>query len=690
MNPKFEPTQEGIEIIDPIERHRYRLTTNEPVSLESADADQIGFPVGSVTRFRADSITLPKTETVLVRDSDGLMLAEVSPAEQKVLQPGEYTIDLSGPLKVYVQVDSSIRIFSDNERTYVTFGDETSVVLGARSFHKRPAGTITTTANPTDLMEAVSAFGSALKTTMTERSYPTLRGHPPRLELGEERHVPAKFDRPDHGVRIEVPATLRHVFVVTPLAYYLGATVGPGSNPRIVTDEGYTYALDEPDEFESSVAKTLKQVFFLDCVVRTEGKTPLPLHERQSIEPLLDFDVADVYDQPLAKRIERYLEGPPPDLESHLPSWQFETRLEPTADRIEFLPFLANDLAVIRTEQTASEPTLSESVAERAIEEFTRGDFVRSARSDSLRGSKTVTASADSPQVPTIQQSWTGIDESDIISTMPLGAYQNNIGRTPKDGPIEIEVVCNDAEMRPELESVDGTYGTREELPFDTTIHYDLTRDGLEEVLARSSDFLHYIGHIDGGGFQCSDGKLNAETVDTVGSKAFLLNACQSHEQGLHLIENGSVGGIVTFGDIVNSGAVTVGTLIAQLLNLGFPLYGALDVVRQENIIGQQYRMVGNGETTITQSETGVPNLCSLSNDGENRTIDIEMYNSSNVRRGGVFSPYVDSIESYYVIPRRTGPVSVTESELNEFFDEALFPVIQDDRIQWSKELLTE
>lgn len=686
LKPKFEPTEDGLEIIDPIERHRYRLTMGEPVSLESASADQIGFPIGSIVRVLADSIELPKTETILVRDSDGVLLAEVSPGERASFEPDEYTLDLSGPLKVYAQIESSVRIFSDDDRTYVNFGDETSVLLGARSFHERPAGTITTTAEPTDLMAAVSAFGSALKTTKPERAYPTLRGHPPALELGDELHVPAKFDRPDHGVRIEIPATLRHAFVVTPLAYYLGATVGPGSTPRIVTDEGYTHALDGSDGFESAVERLLEQVFFLDCVVRTEGKTPLPLYERESVEPLLDFDVADAYDQPLAERLERYLRIPYESLRPHLPGWQFETRLEPTADRIEFLPFLANDLAVVTTGETDVEPTSAESVAEQAIEEFTRDDFVRSAQPDSVRGSKAVTTSADSPQVPTVRQSWTGIADSEIVSTTSLTAYQNNIGRTPKDGPIEIEVVCNDSEMHAELESVDGTYGTREELPFDITIHYDLSRDELESVLERDSDFLHYIGHIDGDGFQCSDGKLDAATVDTVGAKAFLLNACQSRDQGLHLIENGSVGGIVTLGNVVNSGAVTVGSLIARLLNLGFPLYGALDVVRQENIIGQQYLMVGDGKATIAQSETRVPNSCLIS-DKEDVAVEVVVYSSADSKIGGVFSPYIDSVESYCIIPQEIEYDSLTEAELEDFYSQSLFPVIKNEEVHWSKDL---
>ncbi|OLZ42183.1 hypothetical protein A6E15_14935 [Natrinema saccharevitans] len=689
MKPKFEPTQRGVEIVDPIERHRYRLETGSPVTPSAANTDRIGFPIGSAVTVTTDSIALPKPNTVLVRDSDGLMLAEVSPTEQLGLPPDEYTLDLAGPLKVYARVTGSVQVFSDREQTYLNFGAETTVHLGARSLHKRPARTITTTTAPTDLMAAVSAFGSELKTTSPERAYPTLRGHPPRLELGSDLRIPDPLDR-DHSVRIAVPETLRHVFVVAPLAYYLDAEVVPGSSPRIVTESGYTHSLDGSDEFESAVKRVLKRTFLLDCVVRTEGNTPLPSRERRSIEPVIDIDIADAYDRSLAERLERYLEIPDEKLEPHLPAWQFETRLETTGAHVPMLPFLAYDLAVVTTRESGRERTGPEPAAERAIDAFTRDDFVRSTRPGAVRGNANVETATDRSDVPRIQQSWTGIDGSEIVSTTSVTAYRNDIGRTPKDGPIEIEVVCNDPDMRAELESVHGTYGTREQLPFETTIHYDLSMDDLAAVLEKDSDFLHYIGHIDDDGFQCSDGKLDANTVDTVGIKAFLLNACRSHEQGLHLVERGSIGGIVTLSNVVNSGAVSVGVLISRLLNLGFPLYSTLDIARQENVVGQQYQLVGDGRTTITQPETQIPNVCLVSGERETLTANIIAYTAGNRRHGSVLSPHIDSVESYFVIPGETGPISVTQSELEAFFDEALFPVIRDGHVQWSTDLVDD
>ncbi len=62
---------------------------------------------------------------------------------------------------------------------------------------------------------------------------------------------------------------------------------------------------------------------------------------------------------------------------------------------------------------------------------------------------------------------------------------------------------------------------------------------------SRSTDFLHYIGHIDDDGFQCRDGRVDGTTLDQVGIGTFLLNACNSYDQGLGLVEQGAIAGIV-------------------------------------------------------------------------------------------------------------------------------------------------
>ncbi|SIS09316.1 hypothetical protein [Natronorubrum thiooxidans] len=689
MKPTFEPTQNGLEIVDPIERHRYHLTTYGPVSLEPAETDRIPYPVDAAVDLSAEMLTLPTSNTIYVREHDGSMVEEVRPSEQASFPREQYVLDLSGPLKVYARLESSVQIYSDADRTYVSLDGSTAVQLGARSYHRRPAGTITTTADPTDMMQAISAFGSALKTTTPERSYPTLRGHPPQLELGDALTIPSRFNAPATGIRIEIPQTLRHVFVVAPLAYYLGADVVPGSTPRLVTETGFTYPLGEKPCFEDTVERVLKHIFFLDCIVRTEGTTPLPLHEREAIEPALEFDLGRVYELSLPDQLETYLRDVPfQTVNQHFPDWSLETRVQPDPNGVEFLPFVANSLSSIRIQDTETQSAVSTREQTQAIEEFVRGDFVRNA--SSVRGMETTSNPNERASIPTIEQCWESSESAQITSKTPLSAFHNNIGRQPRADPIEIEVVCNDSEMWDELEAIDGVYGTREELPFDVSVHYELSTDELEDVLASETDFLHFIGHIDDDGLQCSDGTVDASLLETSGAKAFLLNGCQSHDQGLHLIEAGSIGGIVTLDDVVNSGAVRVGGTVARLLNRGYPLYAAVELARKKSVVGQQYHIVGDGMITIAQSKMGSPNVCSVTTDEDHIWVNMYAYTSVNAGKGGVYTPGIDSIETYYVIPGKTERIPVTKSQLRELFSLDKVSVLINGEIRWSDDIDVE
>ena len=687
MNPTFEPTDDGLEVIDSIERHRYRLTTHDPVSLEGVSTDRLQYPVDAAVEITTAMLTLPTSNTVYVRDRDGSMVAEVRPSEQASLPRDQYILDLSGPLKLYASLESSVQIYSDTDQTYVSLDGSTAVSLGARSYHRRPAGTITTTSNPTDMMRAVSTFGSALKTTTPERSYPTLRGHPPKIELGDELHIPSRFTAPETGVRIEIPNTTRHVFVVAPLAYYLGADVVPGSTPRLVTESGFTYSLGCGVDFADTVERVLKHVFFLDCIVRTEGTTPLPLHERDAIEPTLAFNIETVYDQPLSAQLETYLTDVSFEtVDRHLPDWSLETRLQPDPERVEFLPFVANSLSSIRVQDEPQPPTDTQpTVSTQAIEEFARGDFTRS--NSPVRDAELATTSNEGTSIPTIEQRWNSSGSTQIISNAPLSAFHNSIGRQPKADPIEIDVVCNDAAMRDELKTVDGVYGTRAELPFDVTVHYELSTDELEAVLESDTDFLHFIGHIDNDGMQCSDGTVDASLLETSGAKAFLLNGCQSHDQGLHLIDAGSIGGIVTHDDVVNTGAVSVGSTIARLLNRGYPLYAAVEIARKKSVVGEQYHIVGDGSIAIAQSKKGLPNICFMNDDGSQFKVEMKSYTTTGTGVGVVFTPQIEEVELYYIAPRKTDPIKISGMQLQDFIGLDTFPIILNGRVTWSNEL---
>jgi hypothetical protein len=231
-------------------------------------------------------------------------------------------------------------------------------------------------------------------------------------------------------------------------------------------------------------------------------------------------------------------------------------------------------------------------------------------------------------------------------------------------------------------------YGSRDDLPFDITVVEELTTGEMREVLAREADFLHYIGHVDGEGFACADGSLDAATVTETGVDAFFLNACDSHEQGRALLDAGAIAGIVTTVDVLNDAAMGMGQLVSRLLDNGFPLGTALRVAAEEHGIEEQYTVIGDGRMQVTQAEgmsaffTHVETL----DDGEYR-YRAETFATDQSELGSVVVPYSSGVRNWY-LAGDTAEARITEAELEESLALGDRPVWFDGDLRWSSDLL--
>ncbi|WP_293028604.1 hypothetical protein [Natronococcus sp.] len=671
MNPIFEPTQDGIRVIDPIERKRYLLATDESVDPKRVEETSIPYPVGSAIEITARNLTLPTKNPVYVYDTAGQMIMESDPTDKMELPEGEYALDISNSIKLYAGVESSVKIYSEKNRTCIDLNGSSRVVLGARSYHTQPAGSITTTTDPSDVMQAVSAFGSALKTIKPERSYPTLRGHPPTLEIGQELDIPPRLEPPETGIRIEVPRDLGSVYVVAPLAYYLGAKVEPGSSPRLFAESNYSVQLTGEPGFESLVEQLLQKTIFLDCLVRVAGPSSTTLEERDELDSVLEFDLEKAYDQSPSKRLQTYVSVPFEKIEPYIPDWR-RSILDPVEESVFYLPFLANDLTAVRTRnrQRECDCNLNENRAYQGTKDRTH-----------------TSSCSKALQNTTIEQCWDDGTLPKIMAKTPLSAFYNDINRTLRSTPIEIQVVCNDPGMNEELAALYSTYGNREGLSFDIELHHDLTVRELAEVLEQTSDFVHYIGHTEENGFRCADGYLDAWSLDSVGAKAFLLNSCRSYEQGLALLEAGSVGGIATLNDINNADAIRIGSTIAQLLNQGFPLYAAANMVRAKNRVGGSYQILGKGTTTVSQSKIGLPVRLSLTQSERQYHLRLKAYAKERLQIGSTYQPYLSSTDAYHLLPKEVGPITVSKSDFAKITDMGEAAILLDDKIKMANDV---
>ena len=675
----------GIAIVDRVERQRYQLRTPDRPSLTTVDTDAVRAPVDAAVRFETGAVEFPTVVPVHVRDESGSVVADVTHLDEASLPPGRYTLDLGTQVKSYLAVESGLEVTAGVDRTRIAVDGTTAMTLGARSSHERPAATVTTTSDPGDVLAAVETFGSALKSLGPERSYPTLRGHPPALELGTELSVPDGVEPPDSGITLRLPRSLAAAAVAAPLSYYLGASVEPGEHPALVTETGFEHRLDTHRGFEEEVARVLKQCFLLDCITRTEGDGPT-VHERTAVEAAVDLEFAALSDATLPEQVARYLSVPFARVEDHVPDWRLVTHVDPTPGTLEVLPFVVDDLAIVRTQADA--PSASAGVPAAVDREYTRDDVItRSAAA----GTDVDPKEFVEPQAEdSLEQAWVGDRIPIGASKLSTAAFRNRLDRDPTDGDISITVVQNDARMSEERELVDGVYGDRETISFDVSVRRSLSTDELADVLASDHDFLHYIGHIDHEGFTCDDGKLDVTDLDVVGADTFLLNACNSYHQGLAMVERGAIGGIVTLNEVINSGAVDIGETVARLLNCGFPLRSALTIAREESFMGAQYIVVGDGGINVTQPASGTPNLLDITDGGNGAAVEIQTYTTDEAGLGSIYTPYIEGIEDFYLTSGSIGTFEFSEDELQRFLNLENVPVRVDGELRWSRSVSLE
>lgn len=690
----------GLRVTDPIEGAGFTLLTRGPVSPSPADPDEFALPVDAAATVAVSKLETPYQLDVLVRDADANVVAECVSGDEAAFDPGEYYVEvLSAKMKLYLRADAAVEITPGEDRVRIGFGGPTRVAVGARSFHERPAATVETTTAPEDLATALSQLGSALKTTSPERSFPTLRGHPPLIECGPELSVPDELEPPDTGITIRVPPRLDALFPVASLAYYLGARVEVGDEPRVLAD-GADVGLAHGGDLETGVARLLRRTFLLDCVTRTEGLYDFDLHERRLVEPAVDLEFDRLYDLSPDERLREYLTVDHETIAEAIPTWKLTADVVPDFDHVSALPFLADELAVVRC---PTDPVVGEEAETLSPE--VRSFFGRGAgegAGTSVRGGATVrgtrAAEADTPDLnDTVIQ----LDDADSIEQtyvgdgIPLGAsrmtpeeyYRRLDFDAAEDGRIRVQVVCNDAEMRDE-NAVSEIYGTREWIEFDIATHDRLTTDEMRAVLAEEADFLHYIGHVDDMGIRCADGHLDARDLSEVNVSAFLLNACTSYQQGRALVEAGARGGIVTLTDVLNPTATEIGRTVARFLNSGFSLLSMLDLVKKRNSLAHWYVVVGDGNATLVESESGMPNSVEI---GRGRRSDFHVtvtgYPSKGYQIGTVFRPHLTKSSTRYLNSGELDQFVADREQVREFFEMQDVPVIVDRNLYWSNEL---
>lgn len=677
------PGETSVVIDDPIERTRFTMDAGRDVRPTPVDTDSFVFPVDTAVTVTTDSLRVGTAVGVYIRSRNGSLMTELDYEGRERLDSGNYVLEICGSVKTYLELDGGATLVSDRQSLAMHFTDQTELKLGARSEHERPVGEITTTSDPEDMLTAVSALSSGLKTTSPERSFPTLRGHPPTIHLDDALSIPKYLEPPTTGIDLVVKPTVRDALVVAPLAYYLGARVVAGPDRGVRTTSGGFRTLGDDDSLEGNVEELLKRTFLLDCIVRTEGLYDVQLAERVALEDRIEIDCSTLYDLPIAERLDAYLEIPQDVVEDLVPRWGREAYLPPDPSGVEVISYLVDDLSLIRVAEPplTTIPTAPDGVSIRGSTESPDSDIERD---EPIEWDRTV---VELPESDAHEQLWFG-------QGVPLGgtkaipeAFENRLDRPPKNDDIEVTVVCNERRMVDELEDTGSIYGGDRELPFELTTHIDLTSEELATVLSDRSDFFHYIGHIRDDGFACSDGLLDVQSLKTVGVDTFLLNACQSHDQGFHMIQGGSVGGIVTLGDVVNTGANWIGRTLARLLNRGYPLYSALDLVREESLMGDRYAILGDGRSALVQPMS-LPQAVHIVDIQDTASVANETFPTSRIDLGSMCLYLFEDRDYHRLVSHVPVPESVDIDDLKTYLGLESSPVRYEGALTWSEEVI--
>lgn len=716
--PQFERLegQTGIQVHDPVEEAQTLLFTDRSISLCPTNTDGFAFPVDNAVKFTVSELRTQVLLRIWIRDVSGDKIKSVDPeGSPEHLPCGEYLLELTGlGMKMYIRLsEATFTVEPSESSVIINFDEESEIQLGVRSFHSQPGQTLTTTSDPEDLMQAVSLFGNAMKTWSPERTFPSLRGHPPLLELSDECQIPDDISPPDTDITIFVPPEHSWIFPAVPLAYWLGATVRPGSPVLEVGEKSYPLGAEGSYEstsrreaFEMHVKDILQFTFLLDCAVRTEGFYDVELDARRRVEALdIPLDFESLYESSLAHRIQKYLDldYSLQSLADHIgrPGWRLTVDIQPDPERSTTMPFLARDLAIVRCPTEEKLERSSENVTEGMEEVFTRG--ISLSGEVMVRGNSVASRSSSPgnslessrseriiglPEADSMSQSWIGDGFAIGAAKASTQSYLRRLESHIKDSArISINVVVNDENMADEA-SVSDIYGTRDYLNFNIDVHQKLSTDELAQVFERETDFVHYVGHVDQEGFDCTDGYLHAEQLDKVGADTFVLNACASYEQGQLLVDRGAIAGVVTLEDVINSLATKIGKKIARLLNYGFPIGSATELIQETIFTGSNYIVVGDSNASLAQSNVAVPNVArvSLRDDGL-FNVSVETFASWNFDVGSMLRPFIEGCDCDYVVPGELDTWHVDDESLNEYLERYTLPVIAEGNLFWSDQI---
>ncbi|WP_435096783.1 hypothetical protein [Halarchaeum sp. P4] len=610
------------------------FATGEEVDPYRVSTDRFLFPVDAAVSFETDSLELPANAGVYVRSEDGDVLG--FPSESPTRYPtGTYYVEVDSYCKLYLKVfDAALETTMERHHgtgaATLSFDGPTRVALGARSRHRTPAATITVPDDPGALREALPYLASSVKEWSCERSWPTLRGHPPRIERGDELDIPTHLSKPETGVTIAVPETYDALYTVAPLAYYLGADVVPGESPELHLANGFVEPLNGSEtSLTERSRRLLSRCLFLDSLVRVGGYYSLERQEYEAVAGELPFYPPELYDSSIPEQLMEYLEVDGRVLEDYRLHWTYDAVLRDDADDAPLLPHLLDFPAPIRVDDDASPASA-------------------------------VCTGQSGGAIP------------NGATRLSAAAFEHSLDNPPEEvADARVALLGADGDATDALSAVllgDQHREVRE--PFDLVTD-DPTQDAVRRAIEGDSDFVHVGAPVTEAGIACADSVLDPATLTDVEARTVSLTGPLAEAGPVldSLVERGARAGVVAEA----MPARALGQVVGRVLS-GAPLVHA---VRWSEFDAERvaHRFAGNASVAVVSREgtVGIKEFRVESREPDGHRLRVAAWGGSIAGRMGGTSavelPYVTNeyrLSGQYVAQ----PGLLSSEEVAELFND--------------------
>jgi hypothetical protein len=126
---------------------------------------------------------------------------------------------------------------------------------------------------------------------------------------------------------------------------------------------------------------------------------------------------------------------------------------------------------------------------------------------------------------------------------------------------------------------------------------------------------------------------------------------------------------------------------MGRLLNSGFPLGVALELAREESVVGSQYLVVGDSGLAVAQARNGSPNLCEIERVGDSFELEFNTYPTSEHGMGSMTIPFLKDSSAYSLSSGNSREFRVSDDELKQFLSLEDSPLLVDNELCWWSEV---